>query len=458
MPVLAVVAVLVLLALGWSPGTSGGVNTSLLEGPRLFGAETGPRVCGRTMVGVAHQDDDLLFVNPVIQREIGPKCAFSTVYLTAGDAGHPYNRGDVVQDREKGVRAAYAEMAGVPDRWTRHDVQAAGHRIASFTLNGEFDVRLSFLRLPDGQPVGIGYPRYGHQSLLKLFRGEIASIRPVDGSPGYTEPHLVAVLTALARQERISRILTLDYDNVDFGHTYWPGADHSDHGVTARYLRRVAFGLPGITRVTATGFLGYDMSRLPEDLGPLLSRQKDAFFQSYRVGEGCMSKSCPAGHYMNGKYLQWTYREYSVKPRVVRPGEIVSAMGLANATGRYQRCLGSAGGGRGADRAREAATFNCTGRADQSWRVHAGTIESGAGRQCLTAASQRVTVSTCDGRPHQRWRRDTAGRIRSAASRTGGRCLFQQDLALRDPRLLLRPCSPARPELSWSGAGALPVA
>ncbi|MFD9427476.1 ricin-type beta-trefoil lectin domain protein [Streptomyces sp. NPDC060054] len=154
---------------------------------------------------------------------------------------------------------------------------------------------------------------------------------------------------------------------------------------------------------------------------------------------------------MRGKYREWVRREYSLKPRAAQPGEIVSAMGLANQAGHLERCLGTAGGPGASGTAVGASTFDCDGKADQSWRIHAGTIESKATRLCLTAVSRRVTISTCDRRPHQKWRLDKQGRIES-----GGRCLFQDDLAARNPRLALRPCTPLRPELRWYGTGALP--
>ncbi|WP_326682097.1 ricin-type beta-trefoil lectin domain protein [Streptomyces sp. NBC_01237] len=431
-------------------GVAAGHAPALLDGP---GARSGSRVCARTMVGVAHEDDDLLFINPDIQQAIGPRCAFSTVYLTAGDAGRAYAGGDHVQSREEGVRAAYAEMAGLPDRWTRDDLHLGARTIASFTLNGKTGVRLSFLRLPDGNPDGRGYPGYSHQSLLKLFRGEIRTIRPVDRTQSYTERQLVDSLTALARRDGIKRVLTLDYDNTAFGHTYTPGADHSDHAVAGRYFRRAAFGLPEGVQAEVKGYLGYGMSRLPENLDPVRTRQKNAIFQSYRTGEGCESRACPPGHYMSGKYQEWVRREYALKPRAAQPGEIVSAMGLAIPAGRYERCLGAAGGPRRPGAAVEASTFDCDGSASQSWRIHGGTIRSGTSRHCLTADSQRVTLSPCDGRPQQEWRLDKQGRIES-----GGHCLFQGDLAARNPRLALGPCTPLRPELRWYGADALPGA
>src|SRR5690349_15438 len=71
---------------------------------------------------VAHEDDDLLFMSPDLPASIRRGNTVETVYLTAGDAdaGEAYWRG-----REDGIRAAYARMAGVEDRWNQSTVRIA---------------------------------------------------------------------------------------------------------------------------------------------------------------------------------------------------------------------------------------------------------------------------------------------------------------------------------------------
>ncbi|MEU9536992.1 RICIN domain-containing protein [Streptomyces sp. NPDC048213] len=322
-----------------------------------------------------------------------------------------------------------------------------GRTIPSYTLRGKTGVRLSFLRLPDGTPDGGGTATYAHHSLLKLFHGKIRVLQPVDGTSSYTEQQLIDTLTTLAEHDGIKRILTLDYDDAVFGHTYTQGADHSDHGVAGRYFRCVAFRLPGGVTTDVRGHLGYDVSRLPENLSPVQGRQKDTIFQSYRRGAGCESRQCPAGHYMSGKYEQWVRREYSLKPRTAQPGQIVSAMGLADRAGRRERCLSSAEIPSNSRKVVEVSTANCDGSRGQFWHIHTGTIESASGRHCLTAAGRQTILSACLSSSRQKWRMDAYERIES-----GGRCLFQEDLAAPNPRLVLRPCAPLRPELTWHTA------
>lgn len=111
--------------------------------------------CRPTLAGVAHQDDDLLFISPEVQRLIRARCFVGTVYLTAGDAGRPFAGGDsYVRRRERGLRAAYARMAGAANHWFRADLTVRGRDLVSYVLAGRPDVRLVFLRLPDGFPRG----------------------------------------------------------------------------------------------------------------------------------------------------------------------------------------------------------------------------------------------------------------------------------------------------------------
>ncbi|WP_307825284.1 PIG-L family deacetylase [Streptomyces sp. M2CJ-2] len=151
-----------------------------------------PGQCRRTLVGVAHPDDDLFFLNPEIGQTIRSGCPVDTVYLTAGDDGKK-NRVEAleyVDRREYGVRAAYAEMAGAANRWERADVRADGLRIRSYRLADKArhtDVRLTFLDLHDGLPHG-----QEPNSLLRLFDGSKKSIEPFQGAESYTEDRLLA--------------------------------------------------------------------------------------------------------------------------------------------------------------------------------------------------------------------------------------------------------------------------
>ncbi|MER5728945.1 ricin-type beta-trefoil lectin domain protein [Streptomyces sp. NPDC002138] len=426
----------------WADGprpasTAGGQARS--SGAREGAAPEGHgRPCERTLVGVAHPDDDLLFINPEIQRLIRSECFVTVVYLTAGDSGSSFRRAPYARGRESGVLNAYAKMANVRDSWRQEVILAGGHPVLSYTLNGGPDIRLTFLRLPDGMPRGRGTSQYSHQSLLRIFRGRIHRIGPVDGTAAYTEPELLGTLSALMSRAGVGRVLTLDYDNVSFGGFRTAAAghydDHSDHGIAARYFRKAAFATP--LHPAVVPYLGYGISFLPDNLDRIQERDKGAVFQAYL--EKCRRRKCPTIHTIGPSFRKWIRRQYARSHRTPHPGEILSAIGEATSAGSVERCLDSARGREG-----KAEVVACDGSADQSWRFSAGTITSAAHGLCLTAARE-ITLSACVGSPDQMWWRDTDGRVGS-----GGRCLSQDDPARSRPRLRLGPCAPYQPEQRW---------
>src|SRR5689334_793960 len=95
----------------------------------------------RDLYVVAHQDDDLLFMNPDIQTSIALDHVVRTIYLTAGDSGRDAT---FWRDRrEAGVMAAYAHMAGVPNVWS-----AVRTSVLEVVLTDHPRVGLAFMRLP----------------------------------------------------------------------------------------------------------------------------------------------------------------------------------------------------------------------------------------------------------------------------------------------------------------------
>ncbi|MFF1495331.1 ricin-type beta-trefoil lectin domain protein [Streptomyces sp. NPDC058304] len=402
------------------------------------GVEPDADDCRPTLVGVAHQDDDLLFINPEIQRLIRHRCSAGTVYLTAGDAGRSFFDDSYIRRREEGLRAAYSKMAGVPNRWLRSDLMVRGRGVVSYVLNGRPDVRLVFVRLPDGFPTGTGSARYFRQSLLKLFRGHIGAISPVDGSVSYSREELVSVVSDVISLQKAERILTLDYDSATFGFGPPHPADHSDHEISGRIFRKAAFMNP--SRPYVASYVGYGVSRLAVNLTRKQQAEKEAVYHAYAEHAGCFTVPCPSGIALSHGFHRWIEREHRRMHRQPRPGEIMSAIGRTNATVVVERCLTrdvrqSTGG--------SVTTADCDGGPAQRWMFTAGAIRSVASGGCLTA-SRRVDVSPCDGSRAQVWWRDADGRIGS-----GDRCLFQDDLAMSNPRLGLKRCTPYQPELRW---------
>ncbi|GAB2465106.1 ricin-type beta-trefoil lectin domain protein [Streptomyces incanus] len=421
--------------------------------------------CERTLVGVAHPDDDLYFIDPEIRETVRAGCQVTTVYLTAGDDGKTPRRAalEYVENREKGVRAAYAEVAGVPDRWTDRTVRVNGRSIRSVTLDGAAaTVRLVFFGLHDGLPRG-----QGEDSLLKLFVGTRQSIPFFESEESITGEQLVRSLSALARQDKAQRILTLDYDNASFAFGLSGRVDHSDHGIGARYFRQAGYtaGIP------VSSYLGYTMSPLSPNLPQDQVPPKEAAVRRYLAQVACGSRDCGTTALYERPLpldaLKWVHRQYRQIRRSPRPGEILADIGRTTAhTGRDpEQCLEAVR----AEPENGAVRLNsCGGTTEQKWDIRDdGTIRSQRFRgYCLALVTAGVGLARCaPARAEQRWTQEpwqsttwkrTAWRIAGAKNM----CLYQDDRHLpprwdsgadRSPRLgLIRCDAQTQPGIFWS--------
>ncbi|WP_282048039.1 FG-GAP-like repeat-containing protein [Sulfitobacter mediterraneus] len=178
---------------------------------------------GATLSIVAHIDDDLLFQNPDIQHSISAGGGHTTVYLTAGDAGQD---ADYWEGRELGAKAAYAHMAGAND-WvdtvTTFSNGSDDFEVRASYLESDPDVRLYFLRLPDGNPNGSGYASTDQQSLEQLWDGDIATIDSVDGANSLSADDVSGLLLGIMEHHQPDAILIQDHSSEH------AGGNHSDH-------------------------------------------------------------------------------------------------------------------------------------------------------------------------------------------------------------------------------------
>src|SRR6478609_8582255 len=126
---------------------------------------------------VAHEDDDILFLDPATSTDVATGRCLTTVYVTAGDDGQSAS---YWHGREEGAMAAYAKMAGTRYSWTTTRLKtASGQPAVTRTLNGT-NLRLIFLRLPTGSPGGRAVDHY--ECLSKLHVGTIKVVHAVDGT------------------------------------------------------------------------------------------------------------------------------------------------------------------------------------------------------------------------------------------------------------------------------------
>ncbi|MFT3771063.1 MAG: PIG-L family deacetylase [Minicystis sp.] len=322
---------------------------------------------------VAHQDDDLLFINPDVEESILGGHPTTTVFLTAGDPGTC----EVCwASRENGIFNAYAAMANVAKDWSCEPVTYPGGKIVRrCTLNTAPSVRVVFVRLPDRPAPSLAslwFPTSGPP----FYDTPVSSLSAVDGSSTYTKTELVQLLASIYAELAPTRIGMLDS-------TFAYGDDHPDHITSALFALEAAHAYPSAHELRM--FRGYNIygnyftipAPEPANLTQAQYTEKVRIMVAYG-----------GGFPLDSDYDHWCWRQYAIDKLPGGNGPIVHVNG---------RCLDASGS------AVQAAT--CTGSAAQTWSMKADdTVQIGAG-QCLTIGADGIAVqaAACVGSAQQRW-------------------------------------------------------
>lgn len=269
-----------------------------------------PAALGGNIVVVAHPDDDLLFMNPTIAEEIAAGETVTAVYLTAGDAGQdaPYWEG-----REEGAKAAYALMAGTDrsdwvDETVTLSIDGAAAEVASSYLASAPEVRLYFLRTPDGIDGG-GTPTYGLGSLEQLWDGSITDVTTVDGAVTYSATDLTQVIGAIMTRHAPEDLLLQD-DTSEI--------EHSDHVHTADFAEAA---LPIFDEdITVTRYQSYNSWGEEENLSPEDVALVTQVFEAYAAFDPSVVDDAGA---VREPYTDWVLREYVTERYELVDGERV---------------------------------------------------------------------------------------------------------------------------------------
>lgn len=178
---------------------------------------------------VAHQDDDLLFMNPDILKSIKAGNCARTVFVTAGDSG---SGKFYYLSRQRGAEAAYSKMLGVNDVWIERVVKLPSQQYITIASPKNISkVSLIFMNLPDGNLQGDGFESSEFASLSKLKRNEMDTLYSLDGQSSYKQEQLVDTLVLLMQVYQPSLIRT---QAIDVGYNYH---DHSDHTAVGNYTK-----------------------------------------------------------------------------------------------------------------------------------------------------------------------------------------------------------------------------
>jgi len=250
---------------------------------------------------VAHADDWQLFMNPNAYYDmLNEKNKVVIIITTAGDAG----KKDLYwQAREEGckssVRYCLAPHFIIKERCGTRSMNS--HKISFWEAN---NVYCYFLRLPDGNLDGSGFPNTFHFSLSKLKSHSIISMPALDQSALYRDwEDFYFTLNELIIYESqgLSKIY-INYLDPDVTHQ-----DHADHTATGCAVQAMDF----FGKTEHVIFSGYECNSpkpissfdLFWKVGMLAAYEKAVFDKS---GYSTLKEGIP-------QYLEWCLRRSSFK-------------------------------------------------------------------------------------------------------------------------------------------------
>jgi LmbE family N-acetylglucosaminyl deacetylase len=260
---------------------NGSANSSNLQSSVIAGLQN-----TKHLIVVAHQDDDLLFMNPDIWNYIKAGHALETVYTTAGDRDRPdkYWLG-----REAGMRATYAYMANATNDWTAERINLADHQLVRFVLKQNPKIRLVFLRLPDGLDI-----RRWEVTLRTIWKYNQVLIYSKDHQNLYRQGELVQVLKALMDEFQPDAVAYL-----------YPG-DHVDHYYTAKFAERAEHAYRKEHIVIR--YRDYNIDKSPSNLNAFDSHLKWKIVQIYAKHDEFFPRWGIERTYH--RYYSWCQRQY----------------------------------------------------------------------------------------------------------------------------------------------------
>jgi hypothetical protein len=357
-------------------------------------------LCSKDMYIVAHQDDDLLFMNPDLQNSIAAGHSVRTVYITAGDAtaaGQPLDT-EHVHDREVGIKAAYFQMANVPSAfWSYAPMTVDGRQVHRQNLVGT-NISVVFLRLPNQ------YDTAPNTKLAKLYTGAVPSLTTIDTDPSsdpppssYSRTNLFNVLTGLIDAFGPDRIATLDCSDLHLGA---PTPDHYDHRYAAKFAfeanrRSASFGSRNLS-----SYIGYPAVDWVTNLSQTEFDSKWSVFSTYGCHDGALS-ACAGGCAPcdpNSGDAGRARRQYAT-------GALPSAGGTSRKPiSAVGKCLDIAGGA--SANGTNVQVWDCADVAARRWKVLGGKISALVGglEKCLdVSGGSSTTVEVADGTNVQIW-------------------------------------------------------
>ncbi|MFE6050019.1 PIG-L family deacetylase [Kitasatospora sp. NPDC056446] len=257
---------------------------------------------------VAHEDDDILFMNPDLSNAIANGTPSVTVFVTAGNktgdpcpsvcndaAGDPLR----TRNRQMGAVNAYSRMAGAGDidpttdevgHWTVDVMTVAGKYVERYVLN-DHPVHLVFLNLHDGMLANV------------LNNGStdttvVPKDSPLPGPSTYAAADVVEVLRQLmvTYQPTVLRA----QDELPEDSVHW--SDHPDHVAAARFAGRAAALYGG--DLSQVNYRDYNIGDAPVDLDHTTADAKGVFYSEYASHDHSTGNYSPT--WFSRMYYRWS--------------------------------------------------------------------------------------------------------------------------------------------------------
>ncbi|MEV0095296.1 PIG-L family deacetylase [Streptomyces sp. NPDC050738] len=251
---------------------------------------------------LAHEDDDLYFMNPDVSQAIASHSSVTSVYLTAGEAdginmaggkragNHPAaNKAKYAEARQNGIRAAYAQMAtgNRNSPWQRTTIPTAGGGTAELdVLKTRPQLSLVWVQLHEAGSVAAYRPHSLHglwDGEVKTLGSQLSSDTPVEDRFSYTKPEVVSTIAGLLERFQPTAVRLLDPTP---GRNQKTGSllDHQDHVYTARFAQAALAQYAKSkhhAHFTVQNYLGYFTGNLAHSLDPANAAAKRRTVETY---------------------------------------------------------------------------------------------------------------------------------------------------------------------------------
>jgi LmbE family N-acetylglucosaminyl deacetylase len=366
----------------------------------------------------AHEDDDLLFMNPDIADAIADDHQVTVAYTTAGDLGDAASDAYWI-DRERGELQAYTYMltgesapaydgdhAAIAAGWTASLVQLAGMTAVQYERD---HVTLVFLRLSDFQEQCLWEQHGGCSSLNTLPAPPYLAITRAcpgnaDACPAgtavaqqqVTRDQLIDALAELMVRSGAQTVGALDATDLHvdaLGEAASSGDeagyfDHWDHVFSARFALEAAMRVPAAPPAVRL-YRGYTLHRADVDLADDVARAKQEAFARYAMFDTSIVKPPTPASYLGDldKHMAGDYRFSSAGSWERRR---IAAATLAPTTGALATAAGACLG-------LDLTAVACAGA--PAWELTAErTLRSPTAGACVAVddATGTATLGGCD--------------------------------------------------------------